>query len=367
MRRMECFEQSIFEKMIKKLLIQMRYPLIVVTAIFMLFACAGSKEQMKSISEIKVDSNTDLSLAPKTKDVTELKQPLDRDTLSKIIELRCRLVMNGVPEEWFDKQLHHETFKIHPTIGHYFKKSAEKKVDHETKHSISWYFGRMGVDAKIEKGKRFVAEHSDIFENAEARHGIHRELIAAIIGFETNFADQHQRGDFYAFNSLVSQYIFTNRKGFAIREIIALYNFTQKTGYQPQYFTSSYAGAIGWGQFIPSSLVAFFIDANGVHEDMDPFSLEDTLFSVENYLYEHNLSGKNIDDYNAKYKAVLAYNHSDVYVKAVLYVYEGLRNYFCPSEPELSIKTFQETSEIQSREFDSRTDVEVAQCLQKIN
>jgi len=47
------------------------------------------------------------------------------------------------------------------------------------------------------------------------------------------------------------------------------------TGHPPQYFTSSYAGAIGWGQFIPSSLLTYFIDANGANRDIDPFDLED--------------------------------------------------------------------------------------------
>jgi len=47
---------------------------------------------------------------------------------------------------------------------------------------------------------------------------------------------------------------------------------------------------------------------------------------VENYLYRNKLSGENIGDYGSNYKAVFAYNHSDVNVKAVLYIYNGLRN-----------------------------------------
>jgi membrane-bound lytic murein transglycosylase B len=239
-----------------------------------------------------------------------------------------------VPGEWFDEQMQNETFQVHPHIDQYFQKSAEKQTDHDKKHDIAWYFARIGVDAKIEKGKPFIADRLELFQRAEAKHGIHKELIAAIIGIETNFADHQQRGKFYAFNSLVSQYIFTNRTKFAVREITALYKFSQKTGHPPQYFTSSYAGAIGWGQFIPSSLQAFFIDSNGVDDDIDPFDIEDTIFSVENYLYKNNLSGENIDDYNSRYRAVYAYNHSNVYVKAVLYIYDGLRDYFSAEEPD---------------------------------
>lgn len=255
----------------------------------------------------------------------------------KIEELKEHLITKGVPGEWFDEQLQQDTFRLHSNIDQYFQKSAEKQTDHEKKHDIVWYFARLGVNAKIEKGKPFIQDRIELFNRAETKHGIHKELIAAIIGVETNFADHHQRGNFYAFNSLVSQYIFTNRKKFAIREITALYKFSQRTGHRPQYFTSSYAGAIGWGQFIPSSLQSFFIDSNGINDDVDPFDIEDTIFSVENYLYRNNLTGENIDDYNSKYKAVFAYNHSDVYVKAVLYIYDGLRDYFSQTKTEPQI------------------------------
>jgi len=303
----------------KESLEKVKWLLVVASTIVIFLACARTSEQLKKPPEI---TPYKISTLP------ELKVPLDSDTLAKTKELKQHLVMNGIPGKWFDEQLQEGTFQIYPTIDRYFKNSAEKQVDHNRKRDPSWYFARLGVDAKIEKGKRFIEAHSDIFKKAEARHGIHQELVAAILGIETNFADHHERGKFYAFNSLVSQYIFTNRKKFAVDEITALYKFSRTTGRSPQYFTSSYAGAIGWGQFLPSSLLEFFINANGVPGDTDPFSLEDTIFSVENYLYGHNLSGKNINDYDAKYKAVFAYNHSDVYVQAVLFIYDGLRGYF---------------------------------------
>jgi membrane-bound lytic murein transglycosylase B len=295
----------------------------------MFLGCASNNEQVKKNQIINAKTHDEIPIAP------ELKKNPDSVVVVKIKELKHQLIINGVPGEWFNEQIQNETFQIHPNIDQYFQKSAEKQTDHDKKHDISWYFARMGVDAKIEKGKTFIENHIEIFNRAEAKHGIHKELIAAIIGIETNFADRQQRGKFYAFNSLVSQYIFTNRTKFAVREITALYKFSRMTGHPPQYFTSSYAGAIGWGQFIPSSLLAFFIDSNGFDDDIDPFSIEDTIFSVENYLFKNNLTGDNIGDYDSKYKAVFAYNHSDVYVKAVLYIYDGLWDYFSPTLPDV--------------------------------
>jgi membrane-bound lytic murein transglycosylase B len=312
--------------------INLKYFLIIVPLLFLLVSCSSKKELVKK------DKNLPTKIQEKIKEgikvVPEVKENRETAIIDGIEELRRQLMMNGVPEEWFARQLQHETFQLHDNMNQYFQKSAEKQTDHDKKYDISWYFARIGVDAKIEKGKPFIEKHLDLLQRAEEKNGIHKELIAAIIGVETNFADRQQRGKFYAFNSLVSQYVFTNRRKFAVREITALYKFSEMTGRSPQYFTSSYAGAIGWGQFIPSSLLAFFIDANGRNDDIDPFSIDDTIFSVENYLYRNNLSGGNISDYNSKYKAVFAYNHSDAYVKAVLYIYDGLRNYFYPENTE---------------------------------
>ncbi len=307
----------------------LKYLLSIVFIVFLFLGCAFNNELIKKYETINSKIPDEIQIAP------EFHNNLEPAVQFKIKELKSQLIMNGVPGEWFDEQMQNETFRIHPSIDQYFQKSAEKQTDHDKKHDIAWYFALVGVDAKIEKGQPFIEKHIEMFNRAEAKHGIHKELIAAIIGMETNFADSQQRGNFYAFNSLVSQYIFTNRTKFAVREITALYKFSRMTGHPPQYFTSSYAGAIGWGQFIPSSLLAFFIASNGLDDDIDPFDIEDTIFSVENYLYKNKLEGENIGDYGSKYKAVFAYNHSDVYVKAVLYIYDGLRGYFSPAKPEV--------------------------------
>ena len=299
---------------------KLRYLLIAASIFFLLTACAAEQKQLQKSESPEACCEESLPVVMKTPDAGS-------DTSVKIEELKQALLANGVPGEWFDAQMRHKNFLLHPSIGQYFQKAAEKQIDHDKKLNVSWYFSHHGVDAKIERGKSFIKTYSDFLQQAEAKHGIHRELIAAIIGMETNFVDSGQRGSFYAFNALVSQYVFTERKEFAVREITALYKFSEMTGRAPQDFTGSYAGAIGWGQFIPSSLLNFFIDANGISKDMDPFSVEDTIFSVENYLYHYQLSGDNINDHDSRYRAVFAYNHSDVYVQAVLYIYDGLRNF----------------------------------------
>lgn len=278
----------------------LKLSLITVSIVFLFIGCASENVRIKNLPE----------------SVIQLR----------ILELKHQLAANGVPGEWFDAQIDHYAFRLHPDMDHYFRKSAEKQTDRDKKRTVEWYFARLGVDAKIKKGKPFIEDHFNVLERAETKHGIHKELIAAIIGMETNFAERRYRGKFYAFNSLVSQYIFADRKKFAVREITALYRFSRKTDQSPWYFKSSYAGAIGWGQFIPSSLLFFFVDEHGANDDIDPFSIEDTIFSIENYLHRNGLSGGNMNNRNSRYRAVYAYNHSDAYVQAVLHIYDGLRD-----------------------------------------
>jgi membrane-bound lytic murein transglycosylase B len=298
--------------------------LIICSVLLILSGCVSHHLQTKNVEPLQPLQEKQQDEDHSAVDPPEEKPPPP----TEMEELKQRLAANGVPVKWFDAQIQHESFRLHSEIGQRFQKSAEKQIDHDKKFDVSWYFKLMNVDARIKQGTIFIKDHLDILTGAEAKHGIHKELIAAIIGIETNFADNRQRGEYQAFNALVSQYLYTGRQNFAVRELTALYKFSMQTGHPTSYFTSSYAGAIGWGQFIPSSLLAFFVDSNGIDSDMDPFSIEDAIFSVENYLHANHLSGENIGNYNSKYKAVFAYNHSDIYVKAVLYIYDGLYRYF---------------------------------------
>lgn len=288
---------------------KLRYLLITVPCICILFGCAYHATQIREVSESEIPF--------------------------RMNDLRYDLMENGVPCEWFDKQIKNDTFKLHANIGEYFQRAAEGQTVSSIKPRP---FKKRGAHSKVAKGQAFLRKHHQILKKAEARHGIHKELIAAIIGIETNFADHNYRGNFYAFNSLVSQYIFTNREDFAVREITALYQLARKTGKPVQYYKSSYAGAIGWGQFIPSSLLAYFVNRKGKH-CMNPFSIEDTVLSVENYFYKHRLSKVNINDEDSLYRAVYAYNHSDDYVEAVLSVYDKLRHRSSTAKNNVSKET----------------------------
>ena len=73
---------------------------------------------------------------------------------------------------------------------------------------------------------------------------------------------------------------------------------------------TSYAGAMGWMQFIQSSWEMYGVDANG-DGVKDPYNPEDAIFAAARYL---SAAGMPADTYSAIY----SYNHADWYVAEVL-------------------------------------------------
>ncbi len=72
----------------------------------------------------------------------------------------------------------------------------------------------------------------------------------------------------------------------------------------------SYAGAVGWMQFMPETWAGYGVDANG-DGLADPNDPEDAIYAAASYL---SASGMPADTYGA----IFAYNHADWYVAEVL-------------------------------------------------
>ncbi|MCL2064455.1 MAG: lytic murein transglycosylase [Candidatus Cloacimonetes bacterium] len=257
--------------------------------------------------------------------VPRLRFQIEEEYWELVEELNLKLIERGVPANWLADNINHPDFRIYHSIVRNFTQMPEHQVSRGERDQ-NWYMRNFGVDDKVRRGADFRVTHRETLLAAERRHGIHYELLMAIMAIESDYANPRWRGTFYTFPTLVSQYVLLpRRQRFAVNELVALYNFTQKTNKDTYHFIGSFAGAAGWGQFIPSSMNSFFIDANDNFYDVDIYSIDDTLHSISNYLNGHGLSGRNIGNYQARFRAVRAYNHSDAYVRAVLYIYDELR------------------------------------------
>ncbi len=113
-----------------------------------------------------------------------------------------------------------------------------------------------------------------------------------------------------------------DRSGWAYRELSALLELQNTHGIQPGSLKGSVMGAIGWPQFLPSSLLEFGADGNGDGR-IDLYNAEDAIFSTANYLRGHGWCEAKFP--SGREAVIWDYNHSKAYVRIVLGIAERIR------------------------------------------
>lgn len=156
------------------------------------------------------------------------------------------------------------------------------------------YRSRFIDPVRIRAGVRFWQEHREALERAEAEYGVPAEIIVGIIGVETIYGQQ--MGNFRVMDALATlAFDFPNahprakeRREFFQRELEQFLSLTNRSNIDPFEPRGSYAGAMGLGQFMPSSWVRYAVDFDGDGR-IDLFrSPVDAIGSVANYFKGHN-------------------------------------------------------------------------------
>ena len=141
-------------------------------------------------------------------------------------------------------------------------------------------------DKRIANGKKFIKENSTLFDQVENEFGVPKEIITSILGVETRYGKI--KGSYRVLDSLTTLgFDFPRRSKFFKSELIQFFILTRENNLDINSVQGSYAGAMGYGQFISSSYRAYAID----YDDdgyADLFnSIPDAVASIANYLKKH--------------------------------------------------------------------------------
>jgi membrane-bound lytic murein transglycosylase B len=139
---------------------------------------------------------------------------------------------------------------------------------------------------RIAGGVAFLSENAALLKKAEAAYGVPGEVIAAIIGIETNYGSN--LGSHRVIDALSTLgFSYPRRAGFFRKELEEFLLLTRDEDVDARTVVGSYAGAVGKPQFIPSSYRAYAIDfdADGRRDLWN--SNADVVGSVANYLSRH--------------------------------------------------------------------------------
>ena len=114
---------------------------------------------------------------------------------------------------------------------------------------------------RVADGQYKLAEQATILSSIEAKYGVPREILVSIWGNETNYGGD--TGNFNLFEALATLAYDGARTEFARRELIAALEMVQQEGLDPKQMRSSWAGAFGQLQMLPSTFLKSAVDGDG--------------------------------------------------------------------------------------------------------
>ncbi|MFU8831068.1 MAG: lytic murein transglycosylase B [Wenzhouxiangella sp.] len=142
------------------------------------------------------------------------------------------------------------------------------------------------TETRIAGGAEFWRANQALLENVSERFGVPVEIIVAIVGVETNYGSN--TGSYRVIDALATLgFYFPRRASFFASELGHFMSLAHEEELPIYEVRGSYAGAMGLGQFIPSSYRAYAVDFDGSGRRDLWRSLPDALGSVANYLAVH--------------------------------------------------------------------------------
>lgn len=139
---------------------------------------------------------------------------------------------------------------------------------------------------RIRQGEQFWTEHAELLKRAEAEFGVSRYIIMAILGVETRYG--RHTGSYRVLDALATLgFDYPPRASFFRKQLRAFLLMEEEAGIDAGSLKGSYAGAMGYPQFIPTSYRAYAVDFDDDGKTDLVHSVADAVGSVGNYFAEH--------------------------------------------------------------------------------
>ena len=147
------------------------------------------------------------------------------------------------------------------------------------------------TDKRINEGIDFWVENQALITAASQKFGVDEEIIVSIIGVETFYG--RITGSYRTIDALTTlglyypQNLSSDRSEFFSKELMQFMQLAKQENLPQTETTGSYAGAMGMGQFMPSSYLEYAVDFDEDGSRDLWRSTADVVGSVANYLHRH--------------------------------------------------------------------------------
>lgn len=152
--------------------------------------------------------------------------------------------------------------------------------------SVHDYLELTVSDERVRKGRSALRKYRRLMGEIEEEFKVSADAVLAIWGLETGFGAN--RGSFPVLSALSTLAFAGERSAFFESELMAALKIIQSRDIKPKNMLGSWAGAMGHGQFMPSSYLKYAVDFDGDGKrDIWSDDPTDALASIANYLREH--------------------------------------------------------------------------------
>ncbi len=174
------------------------------------------------------------------------------------------------------------------------KDSILKAISRPAEKTKPWHEYRdiFVTETRAAQGASFYRQYAASLHRAEREYGVPAEIIVAIIGVETRYG--RNKGSYRVLDALATlAFDYPQRSAFFSRELKHFIMLSREQGLPAERLLGSYAGAMGYGQFMPSSFRSYAVDFDGDGTADIWNNPVDAMGSVANYFRQHGwLSGE---------------------------------------------------------------------------
>ena len=168
------------------------------------------------------------------------------------------------------------------------KQSILDAISRPAEKTKPWYDYRkiFLTDKRAREGVAFAQQNAETLTKVSDQTGVPASVITAIIGVETFYG--RITGSYRVIDALATlAFDYPKRSPFFTRELQNFLVLAYETGKDPLALKGSYAGAMGYGQFMPSSYRAYAVDYDGDGVADIWTNADDAIASVANYFLRH--------------------------------------------------------------------------------
>lgn len=187
---------------------------------------------------------------------------------------------NGISQESVDKAF--EGLTVDPNIISISSRQPELT------ESFGDYLDKRLSPARITRGREMMSAHASELASVSEIYGVQSQFIVAVWGLETNYGSQNGSTDVVrALVTLAYTSPSSSRRQYFRKELLTALRILDEGHIERPAFRGSWAGAMGQGQFMPSSFLNFAQDFNQDGRRDIWTTPTDVFASIANYLKKH--------------------------------------------------------------------------------